>query len=390
MKPGYIFYINGIDYTDRLQDRFIGLTLQDTYGFNNDRLVVRLDAVPAIQIPKRGAKATLFLGYQEASNMPKYEGMVNMGDFIFDESSVQKSKSGGREVAFHFHALATGGMWKETHNTTYDNQSLADIVEHVAQRNEMTPIIDPEFYGIIASSMIQRNESDQSFLTALGLRYGASFKVSGKTLLFAKVGTIQALSDTVKEDACSSWSWLNQSTSNYGAVVANVYNKDTGKYSYAVKVVRTDSGEADRKENARLALPGVYATEELANAAAAGRASMLEVEGHSFEFSLYRGNPKLKAETMIKTEGFYDVETGIKMPSYWHLKSVTHSFDKTGGYVTSAECDKPAVQVNGLGENATEAERKAANEAAAAMRKQLKATNKAIIKADNKAKRKTL
>lgn len=387
MKPGYIFYINGIDYTGVLQDRFQSLTLEDTAGFNNDRLDITLDAVPAIEIPKRGAIATLFLGYTKGTNMSDGEGMVKMGQFVFDESRVSKSKRAGRMVSFHFHALSTGSMWKETHNTTYDNKSLAQIVEYVAQRNGLEPIVDPSFWGIQVQHIAQHNESDQSFLTALGIKYGANFKVSGDTLLFAKVGIIQELSDTIQESDCSAWEWLNQSTSNYGAVVARSYDKDTGKYSYKAEVVRTNSEESARKENARLTLPGVYATEELASAAAVGRASVLGVQGHSFNFELYRGNPLLKAEMMLNAQGFYPVDSGVQMPTYWHLTKVTHSLTKNGGYITSGSSDKPVANQSSTA-NLTPEQQKAANEAAAAQLKALRNADKAILKNNAKERKK--
>ncbi|MET0465333.1 MAG: contractile injection system protein, VgrG/Pvc8 family [Chitinophagaceae bacterium] len=343
MQPIYALFINGIDVTTRLQGRVMSITLDDSAGFSNDKLTIVVENDPPIVVPKRGAKLSFFLGYQSKENMPvpRDRMLKYMGDFELDETDVGKSKDGGKYMRLNLHGLATGSLWKETYNKEYEGVSIGEIVEYVARQNKLEAIIDPKFYKVTVEYIAQTKESYQSFLTRLAMRYGAGFKISSDKLLFTRIGSIETLAAEIAEHETESWSWLNQSTSNYGTVVTNAYNPDLKRYEYAATIVKTNSAEeSEREENARLELPSLYATKEEAQAAADGKASALEAQGHTLSITLSQGRPALRAEMMIKTRNFHPTVQGVKFPQYWHLAKVVHSFSKDG-YKTTIECDKP-------------------------------------------------
>lgn len=79
IAPAFMLTLDGDDITQNFSDRLISLTMTDNRGFEADQLDIELDDTDGlIELPPRGAKLTLWLGWQGSA-------LLNKGSFTVDE-----------------------------------------------------------------------------------------------------------------------------------------------------------------------------------------------------------------------------------------------------------------------------------------------------------------
>ena len=65
IAPAFMLTLDGDDITQNFSDRLISLTMTDNRGFEADQLDIELDDTDGlVELPPRGAKLTLWLGWQ--------------------------------------------------------------------------------------------------------------------------------------------------------------------------------------------------------------------------------------------------------------------------------------------------------------------------------------
>ncbi|KJI83168.1 hypothetical protein UO98_20915 [Enterobacter hormaechei] len=75
--------LDGDDITQNFSDRLISLTMTDNRGFEADQLDIELDDTDGlVELPPRGAKLTLWLGWQGSALLNKgSQRKSSAGDF---------------------------------------------------------------------------------------------------------------------------------------------------------------------------------------------------------------------------------------------------------------------------------------------------------------------
>lgn len=182
MKPAFKVVAEGNDITAQIADRLLQLRVTDNAGQQSDSLEIGLDDRGAmVPLPASGSWLRVWVGYSEGGTEPAY-----MGAFAVDECELS---NGPRSMTIKATASNTApGLVREQRTQSWHDTTLGKIVEEIAQRNNLQPVIK----GPLASTPIkhedQTNESDQSFLTRLAEKYKAVIKPADGTLTMVPRG----------------------------------------------------------------------------------------------------------------------------------------------------------------------------------------------------------
>ncbi|VEN39519.1 unnamed protein product [Callosobruchus maculatus] len=180
VAPAFMLTLDGDDITQNFSDRLIGLTMTDNRGFEADQLDIELDDTDGlVELPPRGAKLTLWLGWQDSA-------LLNKGSFTVDEIEHRGAPDTltirGRSADFR-------GTLNSRREQSWHDTTLGVIVETIAARNKLTASVADTLKAIRVPHIDQTQESDSAFLARLAERNGASVSVKYGKLLFLKAGS---------------------------------------------------------------------------------------------------------------------------------------------------------------------------------------------------------
>ena len=185
IAPAFMLTLDGDDITQNFSDRLISLTMTDNRGFEADQLDIELDDSDGlVELPPRGAKLTLWLGWQGSA-------LLNKGSFTVDEIEHRGAPDTltirGRSADFR-------GTLNSRREQSWHDTTLGVIVETIAARNKLTASVADTLKAIPVPHIDQTQESDSAFLARLAERNGASVAVKFGKLLFLKAGSAQTAS----------------------------------------------------------------------------------------------------------------------------------------------------------------------------------------------------
>jgi phage protein D len=173
------------DLTGALDPRLMSLSLADNRGMEADQLDVTLsDADGKLDIPIRGVKLHLFLGWDDS-------GLVDKGIYTVDEieySGTPDQLTLRARSADLREGLATKKE-RSWHATT-----AGSIVKKIARENGLEPAVSGELEKEPVAHLDQQNESDANLLTRLSEMFDAVAAVKSGHLLFFRIGRGKSLS----------------------------------------------------------------------------------------------------------------------------------------------------------------------------------------------------
>lgn len=326
-KPRAIITFEGGELEDS-DSRFVSCSIDDHAGTQNDTVEVVLLNHPYVSYPPMRTEFEIKLGFGA--------NLTTMGVFIIDEVE----DSGPPDIIkVRGHAIDTDSLWKEIRFFNYDPKQykmIADIVRAVVARNGGNAVIDPVFENTNNPYTVQRNQSDQDFLTKLGEFYGAIMKPMMRDIYFIRKGqdSDDAPSFDIYKTQVSNHSYLNQGRSGFGIVVSRWRDVNTG----AETAISMQTGLASK---AVFVMPKVYSTEVAARGAASAMSDAFMASKETFNFT-YSGLPGMVAQSKVRTRGFHP-----EMPSDWRVLQCSHTLTKGQGYETNAVCEIPKAQGDG-------------------------------------------
>ena len=176
--PAFRVVADGTDITDKIRDRLISLRITDQAGQQSDSLEITVDdrdkRMPA---PRYGAWLRVWLGYDRP---------VFMGAYAVDEVDLS---CGPRSMVIKATAAQTAPeLVKESRTQSWGNKTLGQIVQEIAKRNGLQPVISKPLSDIQIKHEDQTNETDQAFLTRLAEKYKATIKPADGKLVVVERG----------------------------------------------------------------------------------------------------------------------------------------------------------------------------------------------------------
>lgn len=265
--------------------------------------------------PTKGDTVSVWIGYEGRAMLP-------CGTFQIDDIEAtgppDMLRIGGISAA------VTGSL-RERRSEAYENITLRQIAERVAERHSLEIIGDVA--AIEVTRITQEEERDLEFLKRVAEDYGYAFKVTNTALVFVDMQELNQASAvaTVTRRHVQRYRMRDKTTGLYKAAKVTYFDDNTGEViEQQINASNIVSGDVlvinERAENAQQA--------EKKARAALERANRQELTG---TLDLV-GDPRLMAGVNIQLSGY-----GV-LDRRYHIKSSTHVLDKSStGYTTSAE-----------------------------------------------------
>lgn len=314
--PAFRILADGADVTQAIADRLLSVRVTDQAGQQSDSLEIALDDRGALlPVPRSGAWLKVWLGYSDNGRLPVY-----MGSFAVDE--VELSNAARSMVIKATAAQTAPELVKEQRTQSWHGKTLGQVVEEVAKRNGLTPVIKGNLASIQIKHEDQTNESDQSFLTRLAEKYKATIKPADGKLVVAP-RTEGAGQFTIAATEVSSWRCTLKNRGAYGQVKVKWLDRTTNK-----EKTKTfgEKGPLPIYEEKQL-----FRDEQEATKAAESRRQSLKAGEVRISLTM-PGRPDLNADGQITLTGFREYVDGT-----WIIKQVTHELGG-GGYTTNLDC----------------------------------------------------
>ena len=318
MRPAYRILADQRDITDAIRDRLLSLTLTDEAGYQSDTVSLRLDDREGrIELPRKGAKLEVSLGYEE-------RGLAQMGLYIVDEIELAGPPD---TLTIQAKAVDMKSNLKQHKTRAWSDTTLDEVVSTIAQEHRLKPRVEPALGAIRIPHIDQTEESDLHFLTRLGNQYDAVGKPAGPYVLFVPHGQAQSASG----QATKAVSIHRTQTSDHRVTLAN-------RGEFRAVLAHWQDVEAGQQVTERVGdgepvftLRHTYPTAEEARAAAQAKFNALTRGLATINLTLKPGDPTLAAEAKLTLSDF---RRGVD--GEWIATQITHELTSSG-YTTRVE-----------------------------------------------------
>lgn len=311
-EPAYSLVVDGRNITPRIEARLMSLTLTEERGGSADQLDLELDdSDGALQLPAKGAVIALQLGWAGQ--------LVDKGTFTVDE--VEHSGAPDR-ITVRARSADMRKPMRTRAEHSYHATTLGEIVTAIAQRNKLTPRIDPRLATVKVEHVDQTHESDLHFCTRLASQHDAVCTVKKGHLLFLPVQDTRTSSGqplravTITRGQGDQHRYHTADRAAYSGVRAYWQDPDTAQRRSAL--VGTEENEKRLKDT--------YGSEADALAAARAERQRVERGTATFEITLALGRAELAAQTPVAVRGF----KGEIDSTPWRIKKLTHTLGYSG------------------------------------------------------------
>lgn len=319
MTPVFRIVIdNRRDITELVRDRFLSLSVTDEAGRQSDSAELRLDdRGGAIELPPKGAKMTVSLGYEGREE-------TVTGTYVVDEFELS-----GPPMALAIRAKGADmrAELKAQKTRSWGEVTLGDLAGRIAADHGLKARVGSALRGIAIPHLDQTEESDLNLLTRLASDHDAVAKQSGDYLLLVPRG--EAASATgkpmpavdVRPQDTRRWRVTLADREAYGSVEASWHDPGTGKRETET------AGSGEPKWTIRRA----YASASEAAEAARAKLAQLARGTALLTLDLSPGNPVVAAEAELRLAKF---RAGVD--GSWTCQRVVHKLD-LGGFSTALE-----------------------------------------------------
>ncbi|KGA37139.1 phage late control D family protein [Pectobacterium odoriferum] len=356
--PAYLLRLNEQDITTVISPRLLSLSLTDNRGFEADQLDIELDDSDGLlQLPRRGAVLSVFLGWEG-------ETLIGKGDFTVDEI---EHRGAPDTLTIRARSADFRGSLNSRRELSYHDTTLGAIVEQVAKRNNLAPMLADGFAGIKIPHIDQTQETDAVFITRLAERNGAIVAIKAGRLLFIRPGTGKTASgkpipqQIIERSDGDQHSFSLADRGAYTGVTASwLHTKEPApkkvkvarqKKPQHLRALQHPKAKKAKQKTAKtpearegdymvgtdenvLALTTVFATKAQAMRAAQAKWNKLQRGVAEFSITLAMGRADLFPETPVQVSGFKQVIDEQE----WTISKVTHSLSNSG-YVTALELE---------------------------------------------------
>lgn len=320
MKPAYSIVVDGKDYTDKIADRLISLTVTDIEELRSDYMEILLDdRAPHIAAPDPGAVIKISLGY---AGQP----LIEKGAYTHTDTDFEGWPLG---MVIRAESASLSRAFRARRTRAFDNISLADLLNTIAKDHGYSAKISPDLAAIHIDHLDQVEESDLSLLARAVRDRGGIFKSTGAALVAVKAGegrnTMKNLlpAVTVRPEGLSRFRLSYHETTRVGAVVAKWQD------FAAARLERVQAGTG----TPLMELPAIYPNATDAYAAASAELQKRARSSANGSLTL-PGDPNLMAEGRLILEGFRD-----KVDGEYIITQVKHAISARG-YTCDVEFER--------------------------------------------------
>lgn len=328
--PKFKLIYEGKDITADMSRFVDDLTYTDNESGESDEITIGLHDIDDLWkgpwFPLKGDKVKLELGYNS--------DMIDCGTFTVDE--IEFSGPPDRVV---ISALSAGvkSPLRTKNNKAYEKQTLKQIAEEIAKKYGFQLVAgdgNQKSLEIKVERVTQNRETDLSFLKRIGLDNGILFSVRDTNIVFTSVYSLEEKKSITSFDKTDliSFNFKDKATKVYKSCVVKYLDPKTGK------VVKAETKADDTSSEDVLEVRT--------------RVENLQQAENKSKAYLHDANSK-QQEGNITIEGNTDVMAGVNVDIYgigglsgkFKVKRSTHTFNRGGGYTTSADLQRLDVPI---------------------------------------------
>lgn len=312
--PIYKLIVDGQDITPKIaggdgqRSRLIKLSLTDKRGGDADELTLELsDHDGALEIPPKGAKVSLWLGYQ-------HSGLVDRGTYTVDEVSHSgpPDKLSIKCRAADLRKGLSTKREKSWHRTT-----LGAIARTIAQRHKLTPVIHRSLASIDIPHIDQADESDINMLSRLARQHDAIMTVKHGRLLLAPAGDSATASGgampqlTLTRAAGDAHDYKSADRDHYAGVRASYH--DVQRAERGTVLAGSERGQDDGREHADegseaddnvQVLRHTYPNKQAAQQAADAELRKIQRGNATMSYAMAVADPSMTSEVSVTLRGW--------------------------------------------------------------------------------------
>lgn len=321
MHPTATIEVDGQPVSGAFWERLIRLTVTDHAGKEADTVDMDLlDGDPFLEVPKRGSKVKVWLGYDKQERY--------MGEFVVDDISIDCLPY---QMTISGRSADVRKKLKQQKSRSFENKTVKEIAEKIAADHGLEAVVSDKVGAAKYEWQGQADESDLHFLERLARRHSALLSFKDGKLIMAERGAGKSASG---KD-------MTVLTIPRNAIVVSsckVRFGDRGRYK-KVKALYQDNGkqkrievevESDPDSDADYTIQEPFGSEDEAKNAAKSKSDDLKSSADTTECKLV-GDPDFKAGTPFQYAGVRPVVDDIT----WTAETVTHDFTPSGGYTVS-------------------------------------------------------
>lgn len=352
-RPAYSLSVGGVNITDLVNQRLISLTLTDNRGFEADTLDLVLDdADGALELPRKGAKVRVAIGWTDT-------GTVDKGGYVVDE--VEHSGAPDQLTIRARSADLREGLTTKRDQSWHDT-TLGQLVNDIAARSSLQAAISDSLASVPIEHLDQANESDANLLSRLAEWHGATATVKDDRLLFITSGSgksasgkpLPAISITRQDGDRHRFAvadreaytavrafYFDVRQAQRGEVLVNDQAAKTLREQPAKPTDNPDPPDPSVSDTGNTkTLRHTYATKDSAQRAAHAAWARLQRGVATLTFTLAEGRPELMPELPASVNGIKPQIDAID----WTLTKVMHSITDNG-YTTQVELEVRASEL---------------------------------------------
>ncbi len=329
MIPRFSLSADGKPITDRVNPILVSLSVTDETGTQADRLSIELDdSTGTLELPKKGAVLALQLGMEIGVGLGLR--MIDCGEFTVDTVSGSGPPDILR-IEARAAPMAGTGKIQQRKSRSWDGKKLGDIVNTIANENDLAPIIAKNLADVDPGHLDQTDESDISFLARLARDFGGAVKAAAGRLAFIERGASRTASGgklpsvTLTRLGKSSYSWTFADRGSYKSIVASYRDIE------AATTIEVLVGEGDPA----FRLPHTYSSESNARRAARARLDDFKRTSGGTVQVTQEARLDVIAESPVVLVGYRQGVNGEYV-----ARRVTHTLSKSGALTTSIDCEK--------------------------------------------------
>ena len=322
MKPMFRIMRGGNDVSGNLNDRLLELDFIEHAGKENDELTLKIDDRDfAVQLPERGDKISLAIGYEDS-------GLVDKGTLIVSDTG---GKGPPSEVWIKAKSASQRDDQKSKRTKNYKDKKLKEVVEDVAKRHKLTVKVGDGFDKVKWAMLNQTEESDWHLLQRLARDNDATFAIKDGNLVFNKSADGKSSSGksmqeiTLRLEDLLAYTFGAKDRSKHKKVEGHWYDKTKGE---RVKEKAEGKGGSDGNgsdaDGATFFLRHLYPDKDKATAAAEAKLRELQRGEGSIHV-------EIEGDANIVADGILRLQTGrTGLDGEWRVVTVTHSISSEG------------------------------------------------------------
>ncbi|MFK8257768.1 contractile injection system protein, VgrG/Pvc8 family [Erwinia sp. AnSW2-5] len=330
MGPDFRIEIDNHDITENFRSRLIRLVINDKLSLEVDTFTLVLDDSDGqIILPQRGSALSIAIGWHG-------EDLIEKGTFKI--GGIHHSGSPDTLTLTGF-STELAGTLKEKRSTSYDGKNLGEIVQRIAEKNGLQPLLSKELAAIPVVHFDQTDETDLQFISRLAQRYDAIATIKYDRLMLIRPGkgaTAQGESlerVTIRRREGDKHNFVYQGNVDYIGAKASWYHLDKATtFCVTMDAVFEPPGKVfETRGSGYLVLTTLFTSQEEAIQALEAEWRKSQRMSATLTFTLARGRPELIPEMLVNVEGFKDLIDKFT----WVITNVDHTIDADGGLISN-------------------------------------------------------